>query len=131
MLTVLLPLLALAADPEVHVGIITSPSGPLSLASPPVLTPCLPVTSPIRDPWPTGVATLEVDVRRGKVALVATTTANPSVQPLTACFERELAAYAWPVRRGRFAVPIDVAPAPSAPLDPPPPLEAAPEGGTR
>ena len=76
-----------------------------------VLAPCLaqPPVAPLHVE-PVGTATIELRLRRGRLALVTRTVADPALQPLTACFERELAAVDWPLRRGKLAVSVTVVP---------------------
>lgn len=74
-----------------------------------VLTTC---TVPHGDPErgvSAGAVVLELQVRRGKVSAATVASADPSVAAFGPCFERELAAWKWPVRRDDVRVTVQVA----------------------
>lgn len=108
-LALLLAALAIAQDPPVvSVGPVVSRSQVVLLPGDLKLTTCLPTVSGAERPDIGGQITLQLRVRRNRVSLVTTTQADPPTRSLGPCFERELAAVVWPVRRGRLEVPITV-----------------------
>lgn len=66
--------------------------------------PQLPVTSAPGG----GQLVLEVVLRRGKASVVTVASVDPGLEWLTPCLKRELAAYEWPVKQGKLAVPVTV-----------------------
>ena len=58
----------------------------------------------------TGAARLQVVLRRGQVKVVTTTSISEGLEWMAPCLERQLAEWSWPVKRGRFAVPLTVEP---------------------
>src|SRR5687767_2477578 len=100
------------ADP-VGVGPAVARRGPVPLPDGLTLATCAPSAPALADPATTatgGRLLLVLRIRRNRVALVTTAAADPAVAPLAPCFERELAAAAWTLRRGRVELPIVVAP---------------------
>jgi hypothetical protein len=81
-----------------------------------VLTPCM---VPHGDPErgvSAGAVVLELQVRRGKVSAATVSSADDGVAAFGPCFERELAAWKWPVRRDDVRVTVKVASPPSPPV---------------
>jgi hypothetical protein len=100
---------AAASDVAVVVGpVVSLPSGApvatdsLSLAA--CVAPALAPAETAR----VGTLVFEVRIQRRKVSLVSLVTADAPVAELGACLQRELAAYAWPVRQGRLQVPVTI-----------------------
>lgn len=57
---------------------------------------------------PAGALVFEIRVRRGKVALATLASADPHVAAFGPCFERELVAWSWPVRRDDLRVTVRI-----------------------
>jgi hypothetical protein len=111
MSAVLVALLGIAFAQSLEIGPAVGRAGPVGLPTGLTVSRCLaPGPAPSRFE-PAGRVTLVVRIRRHRVSLVTTATADPGLAPFAPCFERELAAAAWPVRRDRVEVPILVAPA--------------------
>lgn len=109
MALLLLSTTLLAAEPQV---MVTTVSG----EAVPALGPCFTTPPPrFEMEGAAGRAVFEIRVRRGRVAIVSTTTIDPRLEPLRSCFERELAAWDWGVRRATIALPLQIAPVPEAP----------------
>lgn len=109
MSTVLAALLGTALAQSLEIGPASGRAGPIGLPAGLAVSRCL-APAPSRFE-PAGRITLLVRIRRHRVALVTTAEADPGLAPFATCFERELAAVAWPVRRDRVEVPIVVSPA--------------------
>jgi hypothetical protein len=111
MSAVLVALLGAASAQSLEIGPAVGRAGPVSLPAGLAVSSCLaPAPAPSRFE-PAGRVTLLVRIRRHRVSLVTTASADPGLAPFAPCFERELAALAWPVRRDRVELPIVVAPA--------------------
>ncbi|MES2640894.1 MAG: hypothetical protein V4850_15500 [Myxococcota bacterium] len=81
-----------------------------------VLTPCM---VPHGDPErgvSAGAVVLELQVRRGKVSAATVSSADDGVAAFGPCFERELAAWKWPVRRDDVRVTVKVPGPATAPV---------------
>ena len=100
---------ALAGDPATPLPtepVVTLPEHP---AGPP-LRQCLTDPSPREA---SGRIVFELRIRRGKVAVISTATTDPRLEAYRPCFERELVAWDWGVRRATIEVPVEVAPEPT------------------
>jgi len=54
--------------------------------------------------------TFQIVLRRDRVRLVTVSEAEPGLEWLTPCLERELASFEWPWRRGKYDVTLEVQP---------------------
>ena len=55
-----------------------------------------------------GQVRLQLTFRKGKVSLVTVTETQPSLDWVTPCLKRELAAVEWDIKKGRAEVPVTV-----------------------
>jgi hypothetical protein len=85
------------------------------------LTPCvvrpiapLPPSSRVV-PEITGQIVFQITVRRRRADVIAVSALDRAYAGLTPCIERQIATLRWPVRSGRFEVPIVIGPSPSTP----------------
>lgn len=79
-----------------------------TVATTAVLKTCLSAHPTLASSPVEGRLTLQVQVKRGRIALVTATDAAPSALVLVPCFERELVGFDWDVKKGTFEVPVEV-----------------------